>query len=40
MHFILQKNQFNFEVDEGSFIDWQMFIDSLGFEEELKRSNE
>lgn len=32
----LQKNQFHFEVDEGSIIDWQRFIKALDFEEELQ----
>jgi hypothetical protein len=35
-----KKNQFNFEVDEGSFINWQNFIASLNFEGDLTTSGD
>lgn len=35
-----KKNQFNFEIDEGSFINWEGFIKCLNFEDELKTSGD
>ncbi|CAG9801258.1 unnamed protein product [Chironomus riparius] len=31
-----KKNQFHFEIDEGSYIDWHKFIRALDFEDELQ----
>lgn len=36
--FALQKNQFNFETDEGSLINWKRFISSVDLEEGLQTS--
>lgn len=35
---LFQKNQFHFETDEGSLIDWKRFISSVNLEEDLQTS--
>jgi hypothetical protein len=35
-----KKNQFNFETDEGSLINWKRFIQTIDLEEELQKCGE